>query len=412
MAARILVGTCSWTDKTLIDSGWYPRDVRTPEDRLRHYAEQFPIVEVDSTYYGLPSERNAALWTERTPQQFVFNIKSYALFTHHPAAVRSLPKDLQEELPPPVREKANFYYRDLSGDLRDELWRRFASALLPLDSAGKLGAVLFQFPPWFLPNRESKECVLEAKSRLPQYTIAVEFRNDRWLAEGPNRERTLQFLADNELPFVCVDEPQGFRSSVPPVAEATAPLSIVRFHGRNSEMWQKRGVTSAERFDYLYSEEELAEWVPPLQRLAERAREVHVLMPARSKPRCCSHGRSPGDGAGRRRHHRGGVARVPRRVARAGLRHGPGRPRGRLPLDRRGHGRPRGDQRDMGLRHQAGPGRVPAGGRLPGSPHARRGDDHPRPSRRQGVAAVSLLRPSSRMLELGLRRGAGAAVRM
>ena len=103
MSARILVGTCSWADKTLADSGWYPREAKSPEDRLRFYAEQFPIVEVDATYYGLPSERNAALWVERTPDDFVFDVKSYALFTHHPAALRSLPKDLREALPSALR---------------------------------------------------------------------------------------------------------------------------------------------------------------------------------------------------------------------------------------------------------------------------------------------------------------------
>ncbi|HLA18800.1 MAG TPA: DUF72 domain-containing protein [Dehalococcoidia bacterium] len=277
MTARILVGTCSWADKTLVDSGWYPATAKTPEDRLRFYAEQFPIVEVDATYYGLPSERNAALWVDRTPDDFVFDIKSYALFTHHPAALRSLPKDLREALPSARQEKRNLYYRDAPPGVRDELWARFNSALLPLDSAGKLGTVLFQFPPWFLPGRDSSDYILEAKERLGQYTIAVEFRNNLWLSER-NQERTLKLLADNAIPYVCVDEPQGFRSSVPPVVAATAPVALVRMHGRNHETWEKKGIGAAERFDYLYSEEELEEWLPRVRQLAEGAREVHVLM--------------------------------------------------------------------------------------------------------------------------------------
>jgi uncharacterized protein YecE (DUF72 family) len=277
MTARVLVGTCSWADKTLVDSGWYPREAKSPEDRLRYYAEQFPIVEVDSTYYGLPSERNAALWVERTPDDFTFDIKSYALFTHHPAAVRSLPKDMREALPPALQEKRNLYYRDASPELRDELWSRFSSALLPLDSAGKLGTVLFQFPPWFLPGRDSSDYILEANERLGQYTMAVEFRNDRWLSER-NQERTLKLLTDNAIPYVCVDEPQGFRSSVPPLVGVTAPVALLRMHGRNYETWEKKGIAAAERFDYLYSEEELEEWTPRVQRLAEGSREVHVLM--------------------------------------------------------------------------------------------------------------------------------------
>jgi len=279
VAARILVGTCSWTDATLIESGaFYPPAASTPAERLRFYAQNFPIVEVDSTYYGLPSERNAALWVERTPAEFTFDLKAYALFTHHPTQVRSLPKDVREALDAKARQKANVYYRDLPSALRDEMWQRFASALLPLDSAGKLGVVLFQFPPWFMPGSESKDYILEVKEeRLPQYTVAVEFRNNRWLSET-NRQRTLRFLSDHRLPFVCVDEPQGLRSSVPPLAEATASDALARFHGRNVDMWERKGITASERFRYLYSQDELEEWVSPIQRLAEQAERVHVLM--------------------------------------------------------------------------------------------------------------------------------------
>ena len=99
MSGRILVGSCSWADKTLIDSGWYPPSAKSPEERLRYYSERFPIVEVDSTYYAIPSERNPEAWVERTPPDFVFDIKSYALFTGHGAAVQAFPQDLKEALP-------------------------------------------------------------------------------------------------------------------------------------------------------------------------------------------------------------------------------------------------------------------------------------------------------------------------
>lgn len=276
MTARVLVGTCSWADKTLVESGWYPPEARSAEDRLRYYARHFPVVEVDSTYYGLPSERVAALWAERTPPDFTFDIKAYALFTHHPAAVASLPKDAREELPPALQQKRNVYYKDLPDDLRDELWQRFARALLPLDSAGKLGIVLLQFPPWFLPGRQAREHILVARERLGQYPLAVEFRNSLWLSER-NGESTLAFLAEHGIAYVCVDEPQGFHNSVPPITAVTAPLSLVRLHGRNAEMWTRKGIGAAERFDYLYREEELAEWVPRVRELARSSREVHVL---------------------------------------------------------------------------------------------------------------------------------------
>ena len=278
MAGRILVGTCSWTDKSLIDSGrFYPPEAKTAEERLRFYASRFPVVEVDSTYYGLPSERNAALWTERTPGDFTFDVKTFRLLTHHPTPPEALPKDVRQELPSPSSDHKNLYYRDLPAGLQDELWQRFASALLPLDSAGKLGVVLFQFPPWFLPGRESADYIVEAKERLPQYRVAAEFRNARWLSES-NRDRTLELLRGQRIPLVCVDEPQGLASSVPPLAEATAEIGLVRFHGRNAAMWERRGATVGERFDYLYSEEELREWVSPIRHLAEQAQEVHVLM--------------------------------------------------------------------------------------------------------------------------------------
>lgn len=278
MAARILVGTCSWADKTLVDCGrFYPPQLKSAEERLRFYADQFPLVEVDSTYYGLPSERNTALWVERTPPDFTFDVKAFRLMTQHPTPPRALPKDLRETLPPDLAEKKNLYLRDLPGEVVDEVWQRFASALLPLDSAGKLGLVVFQFPPWFLPGPQSRDYLLEAQARLPQYRIAIEFRNGRWLSEQ-NAERTLRFLSDQRLPFICVDEPQGFPNSVPPVAEATAEVALIRFHGRNSATWAQPGLSPAERFDWLYSEEELREWVPRLEGLAERTREVHLLM--------------------------------------------------------------------------------------------------------------------------------------
>ena len=279
MTGRILVGTCSWADKTLIDSGWYPPEAKKPEDRLRFYADQFPIVEVDSTYYAIPQERNPEAWVERTPPEFVFDLKAYAPFTGHAAAVKGLAKDLREALPASVQEKANFYYKDLPPEIGDEVWRRFNETLLPLDSAGKLGTVLFQFPPWFGPRSDNREYILEAKERLGQYTMSVEFRNGMWMAEQRDRERTLSFLSDNAISYVCVDEPQGFKSSVTPVTAVTTPtVAIVRMHGRNGEMWSKRVKTAAERFDYLYGADELREWVPRVRDLAKDAREVHVLM--------------------------------------------------------------------------------------------------------------------------------------
>ncbi len=275
---HILVGITSWTEPTLIASGrFYPEWARSAEARLQYYASQFPVVEVDSSYYALPNEKTSVLWVARTGDDFIFDIKAFRLFTQHPTPPSALPKDIRQALPEELREKPNVYSRDLPSELVDELWKRFERALLPLDSAGKLGVVLFQFPPWFYPGNEQREYLVACKNRLPQYRIAVEFRHNSWVNEK-NIERTLQFLRDNNLPYVCVDEPQGFKSSVPPVVEATSDIALVRFHGRNREMWEKKGVTPAERFNYLYSEDELKEWVPIIRELASsKTRQLHVL---------------------------------------------------------------------------------------------------------------------------------------
>jgi uncharacterized protein YecE (DUF72 family) len=278
MSGQTLIGTASWTDKSLIESGrFYPPGATNAEARLQFYAAIFPLVEVDSSYYGMPSERNSALWVERTPDHFTFDIKAFSLFTQHPTRPAALPKDLREQLSPETLEKPNLYDKDLSGELRDALWERFAEALLPLDSAGKLGVVLFQFPPWFMPGRESFAYLDELTDRLPQYRPAVEFRNPRWL-DDEHVERTLAFLSERGLPYVCVDEPQGTRASVPPVLAATARTSVIRFHGRNREQWARRGATVSEKYNYLYSTAELEEWVPGIKRLAEQSDTVHILM--------------------------------------------------------------------------------------------------------------------------------------
>lgn len=275
---RILIGTASWTDKSLIDSGrFYPPEAKSAEARLQFYASQFPIVEVDSSYYAMPAESTAGLWVERTPDDFVFDIKAYALFTQHPTPPRSLPRDLRERLPDELKTKRNLYYHDLPSELQDELWRRFATALLPLDSAGKLGVVLFQFPKWFLPGRESRAYLSALRERLPQYTPAVEFRNPLWL-DAEHTPGTLALLREHDYPFVCVDEPQGTAASVPPIVAATAETAVVRFHGRNAATWAARDVGVTAKYDYQYSDAELQGWLPGIEQLAEQTRDVHVLM--------------------------------------------------------------------------------------------------------------------------------------
>lgn len=266
---EIKVGTASWTHRTLLESGWYPPDANSPERRLAYYATQFPIVEVDSTYYALPAERNTALWAQRTPSAFTFNIKAFGLLTGHPIRVSTLPKDLR-----PDSGKPRLYPRDLPPQTYEEVWTRFLAALDPLVRAGKLGVVLFQFPPWFTARESSRQALLDVVARCRPLRAAVEFRHASWF-DGDDGLATLRFLREHDIPYVAVDMPQGHRSSVPPVVAATSDLAIVRFHGR-SDHWTSTDID--EKFAYLYSERELADWASKLLELAAQTDETHVLL--------------------------------------------------------------------------------------------------------------------------------------
>jgi uncharacterized protein YecE (DUF72 family) len=278
-SGKLLIGISSWTEPTLIkESDFYPKGTKTAEDRLRFYASQFPIVEVDSTYYFPPSEKNSVLWIERTPKDFEFDIKAYSLLTNHPTRIESLYKDVREALPDELTEKKTVYREKMPEKLVDEVWDRFRDALMPLHSAGKLGSVLFQFPQWFVIGRRNKDYIVQCKERLPDFQISVELRHKSWMEHG-NDEETLAFLSDHDIAYVCVDMPQGFDSSLPPIAAPTSKeLAVVRFHGRDPEAWKTKSQRAADRFRYDYSEKELAEWVPKVDGLTEQTRETHVIM--------------------------------------------------------------------------------------------------------------------------------------
>jgi uncharacterized protein YecE (DUF72 family) len=273
---RLRVGTASWTDKTLLESGWYPPDADTPEERLKFYASNFDVVEVDSTYYSLPSERNAVLWAERTPVDFTFDVKAFSLMTGHPVLLRGLPKDIREALPDDASPRVAA--KDIPPDAVDRIWEMFRSALMPLHSAGKLGLIMFQYPQWFMPGRRAREEMLAARERLPDYQIAVEYRQGAWFADEETTRKTLDFLRSEGIPFVAVDMPQGFKVSVPPVAQATSDrFAVVRFHGRRAETWTKKDIHPTERFRYDYTDDELQEWVPRVRELQEETKETHAL---------------------------------------------------------------------------------------------------------------------------------------
>ena len=273
----VRTGTASWTDPTMTAPGvFYPKGADSAEERLRHYAAQFPLVEVDATYYALPYKRMAEAWAERTSPGFRFDVKAHALMTGQPTEVARLPKAIREELPAAHKDKKRIYGKDLPKELMDAVYESFQEGLAPVVEAGKLGAVFLQFPKWVFPSNEARELILENREKLG-LPVAVEFRHGSWFNEK-NAERTVRFLQDNKIPYVAVDEPQGFKSSVPPVVVETSPeLAVFRFHGRNAENWEKKGIPPSERFRYLYDEDELGDWVPQITAVARRTKETHAV---------------------------------------------------------------------------------------------------------------------------------------
>jgi uncharacterized protein YecE (DUF72 family) len=275
--SKILCGTAGWTDKTLIAcKRFYPRGSSTSEARLRFYASQFPLVEVDSSYYALPSVPNSTLWAERTPEGFLFNFKAFRLFTGHQTAYRALPSDITEQMPD--TEQRNLYYRDVPAELLDELWRRFLEALQPLAQAGKLGAVLFQFAPWLTSARAGRAHVEECARRMERHTVAIELRNKSWLDEK-HAASTLALEREHGLVHVVMDAPLGVANRAQTVWAVTHPqLAVVRLHGRNAATWNAASAPSASaRFNYDYSNDELRDLAVPIKELAKEVETTHVV---------------------------------------------------------------------------------------------------------------------------------------
>jgi uncharacterized protein YecE (DUF72 family) len=256
MTAQILVGTASWTDH----EPFYPAEYNKAamkSQRISFYAHYFPMVEVDSTFYAMQSARNFQLWAERTPENFVFDVKAYGELTWH--------------------------HRDETGAANPpsaDTFAKFSEMLEPLRQAGKMGAILFQFPPWFKDIEENREYIGSLRDFLPHDTLTIEFRNRSWL-EGRALHETEALLKDHQLAYTIVDEPQLGSGSVPPVVLVTDPhFSMFRFHGRNARMWYGRNLNSSRnRFDYLYTIEELAPWAEKIEKVAAEltGSQVHAI---------------------------------------------------------------------------------------------------------------------------------------
>jgi uncharacterized protein YecE (DUF72 family) len=272
VAATIRIGTCSWADEAL--SKWFYPPKLPARERLAWYAEHFDAVEVDSTYYRLPDERAVAGWAERTPPGFTMHVKAFGLMTRHPVKAEVIPEDLRAEMPVDDRGRVD----RPPPELRAEVFRRFLAALEPLRSAGKLGGILFQLPQYIVFKESSLDYLEWAREQIGSDEMLVEFRHRSWL-DDEHREESLAFLERIGAGYVTVDAPRSdtAKNLVPTVVAVTSPTAYVRFHGRNLATWNKRGGSAAERFDYLYSDEELGEWVEPLRELAGRSEQAYAF---------------------------------------------------------------------------------------------------------------------------------------
>ena len=269
--AIVRLGTCSWADEAMVKY-WYPPGL-PPRERLRYYAEHFSTVEVDSTYYRIPPIETVRGWSERTPSDFVMHVKAFGLLTRHPVKLEQLPPPLREGIPVDDRGRVDRPSREQ----RAEVFRVFHDALTPLRDDGKLGGILFQLPPYVVYKPRSLEYLEWANEQLAGDRMLAEFRHRSWYEEDACSE-VLTWLDEHGIAYVTVDAPKVDAKNVPlTVPAVTAGFAYVRFHGRNAETWNVRGGSAAERFDYMYEEEELREWVDPLRELASRAEEAYAV---------------------------------------------------------------------------------------------------------------------------------------
>lgn len=272
----IHVGTCSWVEKSLIQSGeFYPKGISTAESRLRYYAQTFDTVEVDSSYYAIPDTRTTQAWADRTPDGFTFHIKAFGALTGHAIDPKSLPVDIAAALPKEERQEKHIYLKE--PELLKIAAERFRDSLKPLTAAGKLGVVVFQFPPWLLYKTTNLDYILKCQEMMQGLPVAVEFRHGSWLTPKV-RDSVIHFLREYRLIYVTVDQPQyGSLATVPFVPDVTASISYFRFHGRNKETWLRKGIETSLRYDYLYSDKELNGFVPAIKETDTRAKASYVM---------------------------------------------------------------------------------------------------------------------------------------
>lgn len=269
MPGHVRIGTASWTDPGFI-ADWYPRTLPA-SDRLLYYAERFDLVEVNSSFYAVPGRRVVQRWCEQTPEGFLFNVKLHRLFSRHSTSPKALPASLRD------RAEVHGDKVVFTPELEKALAALFLQEISPLRNSGKLGALLLQLTPSFGPPRHKLEELDSLMELLAEYPLAIELRNRHWLA--PERsEETVSFFKKRRRTLVTVDAPKTEHFMAMPRSDVVTSdeLAYVRLHGRNVKGYLT-GKTVAERFDYLYSEEELAELAKFTLGLAQKATRTHVI---------------------------------------------------------------------------------------------------------------------------------------
>jgi len=270
-AGRILVGTASWTDPGFVER-WYPKKMAAHE-RLAWYAQHFAMVEVNSTFYSVPDARTVERWCATTPDNFTFDVKLHQLFSFHSTQRKLLPPELQRIAQADAKGKVN-----TSPELRDALLESFLRPMSILQSAGKLGVFLLQLSPAFSPRKHHLSELQPLVEKLIDYQLAIEFRNRNWVV-GDQLRFTIDFLRKHNVGFVNVDAPASDHFSVVPseLNEITNPnFSYLRLHGRDPKAYLT-GKTVAARFNYDYSDKEIEEVADRSRKLAQDAKDVHVV---------------------------------------------------------------------------------------------------------------------------------------
>lgn len=233
----IIVGTAGYSYDDWIGPV-YPEGI-DKKDLLTHYAREFKMTEINFTYYQMPNKFIFYHMQEKTPENFIFIVKAHQSMTHK----------IEKDVP----------------------FKTFLEACHPLIEARKFGGILAQFPQSFKNEEKNREYLARFRNSIGDHPVFIEFRHESWL-----KDPVFEFLKRNNLSFVCVDEPQ-LPGLMPPVVRATTELGYVRFHGRNAEKWHNHQ-HAYERYNYLYSLEEISDWAKRLQNLERQLTRVYVSM--------------------------------------------------------------------------------------------------------------------------------------